>query len=141
MIAALFLLSGAAGMLLYLYQHPTSVTIPLMETYHFPALFVKQIEGDPDAGRKIFNEFCGSCHSATPPIEVNAPLINNKKQWQILEKLGMPWLLERTIKGTGAMPARGGCFECSDAQLQEAIQYMIDENKSCHEGLCSQKKK
>jgi len=37
----------------------------------------------------------------------------------------MDTLLKMTIQGVGAMPARGGCFECSDGQLKEAIIYML----------------
>jgi len=37
----------------------------------------------------------------------------------------MPVLLEHTSEGFGAMPARGGCFECTDEQLELAILAML----------------
>src|SRR5580693_7414535 len=82
------LLSGAFGFLLSIYMHkeikPEAVPIDArkMETFHYPAKFVKQLAGDPQAGRKIFNEFCAACHSEHPPIDVKAPLIGDKKAWE-----------------------------------------------------------
>lgn len=122
-IVLLLGLSGASGFLLSLYvhhDHPQTIKIS-----HSPTSFVKQIKGDKDAGRKIFNEFCASCHSSEPVIGVNAPRINDKKRWEAYGKLGMSALLKLTIQGRGAMPARGGCFECSDEQLKEAVVYML----------------
>lgn len=127
LIILLMALSGVGGFLLSLYVHGIFMA-PLRDEklFHFPVSFVKQIENDHDAGRKIFHEFCISCHGVEPIISVNAPRVNNKKHWDNYRKLGMPFLLERTIKGAGAMPARGGCFECSDEQLKEAVQYILD---------------
>lgn len=126
-IVFLFILSGVSGFLFSLYMHP-----PLDDTqlFHSPTNFVKQIQGDRDAGRKIFNEFCASCHAGEPIISVNAPRINDKNLWGIYRKLGIETLLTMTIQGRGAMPARGGCFECSDEQLREAIFYILSKNQN-----------
>lgn len=99
--------------------------IPITPIHHSPFSFVKQLKGDPDAGRKIFKEFCAACHDANPRIDINAPRVGDHKTWQGLRQLGMESLLSMTIKGAKAMPARGGCFECSDEQLREAIEYML----------------
>ncbi len=99
-----------------------------METYHYPATFVNQLKGDPEAGKKIFLEFCGACHNENPSVDVNAPRIGDKIKWGAYRDLKMPTLLKLTIQGNGAMPARGGCFECSDAQLEMAIQYILDNS-------------
>ncbi len=130
-VIALFL-SGALGFSLSLYLHRDnhfvshSTDVKLMQTFHYPALFVKQLEGDPNAGEKIFKEFCATCHGKPPLIDIKAPRIGDKKIWQaLLQAQGMSTLLNMTIKGFGAMPARGGCFECSDEQLRGAIEYMI----------------
>jgi cytochrome c5 len=133
LIIGALIVSGALGLALSLYMHPNSDTslpssepdVQLIQTYHSPVSFVKQLKGDPDAGRKIFKEFCSSCHAANPIIDIQAPRINDKKLWETLGKLGIPALLDLTIKGVKAMPARGGCFECSDQQLKETIEYML----------------
>jgi cytochrome c5 len=127
LIVFIFAISGLSGFIVSLYLHRQSEDIRFIETYHYPATFVKQLEGDPEAGKKIFNEFCAACHAENPSIEVNAPLIGDVKRWQAYRKLKMPTLLKLTIQGNGAMPARGGCFECSDQQLEMAIRYILDQ--------------
>ena len=130
LIIAILLLSGLLGFFLSLYLHQSpqkkSTDIQLIETFHYPALFVKQLSGDPNAGRKIFKEFCSACHSKQPSIDIHAPRIGDKKAWDIRRKMGMDLLLKMTINGVGAMPARGGCFECSDQQLRETIRYILN---------------
>lgn len=126
-ILSLLFLSGVSGFLFSLYVHRMPhISSREMINVHSPVSFVKQISGDKDAGRKIFYEFCVSCHSAEPVIAVNAPRINDKKKWDSYTKLGIPALLRLTIQGNGAMPARGGCFECSDEQLERAILYILN---------------
>lgn len=126
-------LSGMCGFTLSLYFHARSQTdsndIPVIQTFHTPAIFVKQLEGDPRAGEKIFKEFCASCHANEPIIDIKAPRIGDKKAWQSREKQGMETLLKITANGAGAMPARGGCFECSDDQLRAAIHYILRQNQ------------
>lgn len=127
------LISGVIGFIFSLYQHhnmdsisPQSADTQLIQTFHYPALFVKQLAGDPLAGKKIFKEFCAACHSKTPLIDISAPRIGDKEAWNTRRLWGMTALLNITVNGKGAMPARGGCFECSDDQLKEAIKYMLN---------------
>lgn len=133
-IISLLMLSGLLGFFISLYQHsneevprPVGVTgdVQLIETYHYPSTFVKQLKGDPLAGKKIFKQFCTSCHGNPPIIDIKAPRIGDKKAWKIRQQMGMQTLMQITTTGVGAMPARGGCFECSDEQLEETIKYMI----------------
>lgn len=127
LIILLLLTSGALGFLLsyYLKKSTEHSDIPIIQTFHSPISFVENLKGDPQAGRKIFKEFCASCHDKDPIIDLKAPLMGDKKIWIQLNKINNSILLKRTIEGHGAMPARGGCFECSDAQLNEALQYML----------------
>jgi cytochrome c5 len=133
-IILIFLLSGLIGFLTSLYFHrdieEQQSDTQLIQTFHYPALFVKQLAGDPHAGEKIFKEFCVSCHGKQPLIDVHAPKLGDKAAWSVRRKMGMPALLNITITGVGAMPARGGCFECSDEQLRETIQYIFSESFS-----------
>lgn len=130
-IGLLFFISGVLGFVVSWYQHKKrEPDIQVIETFHTPVSFVSQLEGDPDAGKKIFKEFCASCHSKTPAISVNAPKINDKSVWGALNQLGVKKLLAITVQGRGAMPARGGCFECSDALLEEAIRYMLKASRA-----------
>lgn len=135
-IVLILLMSGLLGFGISLYQHRlhpvssrVSGDVQLIETFHYPTVFVKQLAGDPDAGKKIFKQFCTSCHGNPPIIDINAPRIGDTKTWQIKRLMGMPTLMKITTEGLGAMPARGGCFECSDEQLRETIQYILNQSE------------
>jgi cytochrome c5 len=129
-ILALLLVSGIFGFTLSLYRHPSeSISVDgvhTLETFHYPSLFVNQLRGDPRAGEKIFKEFCGACHRQKPLIDVRAPRIGDQTAWKNRRQLGLEVLLKITVNGVGAMPARGGCFECSDEQLRETIHYILN---------------
>lgn len=128
------LLSGLLGFALSLYLHNqddvilSSSEVQLRETYHYPTHFVQQLNGDRNAGEKIFKEFCSTCHANKPIIDLHAPHIGDRQAWKLREKKGMHKMLKITISGLGAMPARGGCFECSDDQLRDAIKYILHES-------------
>lgn len=123
----ILLLSGVLGFVVSWYHHKSLIapTAQGMQTFHYPTLFVNQLLGDKNAGEKIYTEYCSSCHSPNPVIDINAPATGNEKAWHFRRQLGIDALLKTTINGKGAMPARGGCFECSDDQLRAAIQYML----------------
>ncbi len=127
-----FLLSGIAGFGFYHYTHinksPQMLDVQTIQTFHYPSLFVEQLKGDPHAGKKIFKEFCATCHGNPAKIDIQAPRISDKKAWQLRKQLGMTMLLKITTNGIGAMPARGGCFECSDQQLRETIDYLLENS-------------
>ena len=38
---------------------------------------------------------------------------------------GMETLMASTLNGIGMMPARGTCMDCSDEELQAAVDYMV----------------
>lgn len=132
LIVLLLTISGLLGLLFSLHQRqaePEPAPIPITQTVHTPFTFVKQLAGDKDAGRKIFYEFCASCHGKQPLIDIQAPRIGDRKAWKVKKQLGISVLLDITINGVGAMPSRGGCFECSDSQLRETIQYMLNQSR------------
>ena len=130
-IILILLFSGFFGFLLSFYHEKSNQQQdPLvLETFHSPETFVKQLQNDPEAGKKIFYEFCAACHAKRPQIDIVAPRIGDRKAWRGLRSLGKKHLLSITVHGLGAMPARGGCFECSDEQLQMAVDYIMDNSK------------
>lgn len=130
LMTVVFACSGLCGFLLSWYIHRPQVhQMQVIDNFHHPVSFVAQLSGDQHAGKQIFKEFCATCHAKKPYINIRAPRIGDKKNWQALKMSGMPTLLKVTIKGAGAMPARGGCFECSDEQLQQAIQYILKHSE------------
>lgn len=100
---------------------------PLHAATHHPETFLKSIAGQPDEGRLIFEHFCSTCHASNPEIQLGAPRIHQKQEWKHRVSQGWEKLFEHTDLGMGAMPPRGGCFECTDLQLNSAIRYMIEK--------------
>ncbi len=102
----------------------------MLAAEHHPEDFLASIQNSPDAGEKIYSHFCSSCHAAEPLIPVGAPRVRVAKDWE-------PYIQGKTVEelvkiidnGLGAMPPRGGCFECSDKNLKAAIIYMLPQNK------------
>jgi cytochrome c5 len=100
------------------------LTFSQVESHH-PQEFLKSIKGTKDEGNQIVQHFCASCHAAKPMIELGAPTIGQECEWQPRIKQGIHTLFKHTAEGLNAMPARGGCFECSDEQLMLAILAML----------------
>ncbi len=87
---------------------------------HHPLDWIKSLEGRADKSQQIYQAYCKNCHDSKPVIPLGAPRVGVVKDWQ-----GRKDLLNSTLLGKGMMPARGGCFECSDESLQEVIVYML----------------
>lgn len=94
---------------------------------HHPQAFLQSIKGDPKASEKIYQQFCSNCHARHPLISVGAPRVGDKKAWDRRLKDGYAQLLSHSLEGIGLMPARGGCFECSDEEIKMVIDYMIKQ--------------
>lgn len=125
--------AAVGGLLLSTFMHRPKNRIVLpagavqIKTFHYPISFIAQLKGDSHAGQKIFKGYCGHCHEKDPMIPLGAPKIGDHRLWTVIQKQGIKKLVSLTVNGYGRMPARGGCFECSDAQLKQAIQYIIEK--------------
>ncbi|RMH62106.1 MAG: cytochrome c5 family protein [Calditrichaeota bacterium] len=81
-------------------------------------------------GEKVFNKICFACHKDGV---AGAAAITNKKRWQENADKGLENLMTNIKKGIvngkyGTMPPRGGCTDCTDEDLKDAILYMIHES-------------
>lgn len=92
---------------------------------HHPQDFLNSIAGSKHEGQQIVQHYCSVCHAENPMVELGAPRIGVKSDWELRLKQGMQKIFENTSQGLNAMPARGGCFECSDEQLRKAIEAML----------------
>lgn len=83
-------------------------------------------DGAPN-GAKIVDESCASCHASGL---MGAPRIGDSSEWQgRLQRAGsMAALLSVTQRGKGNMPPRGGESSLSDAELESAVQYMLNKS-------------
>jgi cytochrome c5 len=93
---------------------------------HHPQEFLASLKHDPKAAEKIYQQYCANCHALDPLIPLGAPRLGDKAAWQGRLRKGDAILLKHSLNGIGLMPARGGCFECSDEQIKMVINYMIN---------------
>jgi cytochrome c5 len=105
------------------------LSLTCMAATHHPQDFLSSIAGSKDEGNKIVMHYCITCHAEKPIIPLGAPRIHNKDDWQPRLKQGLNALFKSSNKGKNFMPARGGCFECSDQQLMLAIKALISQEK------------
>lgn len=101
----------------------------LLAEPHKPQQFLKQIAGKADEGAQIVVHYCINCHGETPLIPLAAPTMHSEKAWELRLKQDFDTIFDHSDLGFNAMPARGGCFECSDQQLLLAILALIPKNE------------
>lgn len=94
---------------------------------HHPQELLDKIKDKKGEGEQLVNHFCANCHDTKPLIQIGAPRINNYKDWYPRLKQDINLIVLHTNEGYKAMPARGGCFECSDKQLILATLSMLPE--------------
>ena len=58
---------------------------------------------------------------------MGAPRVGDAKAWQVRLAKGRKLISQHTLEGYRLMPARGGCFECSDAQLEAVVDWMMSK--------------
>ncbi|MCV2403522.1 c-type cytochrome [Marinomonas sp. C2222] len=79
------------------------------------------------SGEQVFNTTCIACHISGA---AGAPRLGEKADWQPRIEKGLESLLATSIKGIGAMPPKGMCGNCSDEELLNSIQFMIDNSQN-----------
>ncbi len=80
--------------------------------------------GTGGAGEAIYNRVCMACHATGA---ANAPKLGDKAAWEPRLGAGIDGLLQTAINGKNAMPPRGTCADCSDADLKATIEFMISK--------------
>jgi len=79
-----------------------------------------------DVGVSVYNSKCIICHQSGV---AGAPKLGDKAAWKPRIAIGIDALLASAIKGKNAMPPRGTCVECTDADLIAAIEFMISKSE------------
>ncbi|WP_330924252.1 c-type cytochrome [Candidatus Sororendozoicomonas aggregata] len=79
----------------------------------------------PRSGEQVYNASCAACHATGL---LNSPKKDDSAAWaERLDKVNGDFktLLAHAINGTsGGMPPKGTCTDCSDEEIQSAIEYM-----------------
>jgi len=85
---------------------------------------------DAAAGKATYDASCAMCHKTGM---MGAPKIGDKADWKPRIAQGMNTMVSKSIKGykgpKGMMPAKGGNPKLTDAQVGNAVAYMVENSK------------
>ncbi|MFC2991825.1 c-type cytochrome [Halomonas tibetensis] len=79
--------------------------------------------GDGIDGAAIYNSVCMACHETGA---AGSPIRGDEAAWADRVGQGFATLLDHSINGIGAMPARGGNPNLSDAEMEAATAYLVE---------------
>ena len=91
-----------------------------------PAADTAVASSGPKSGEEIYNTSCVSCHGTGA---AGAPKLGDAAAWAPRIAAGMDSLLANATNGLNAMPPKGLCMACSEAELQGAIDYIVENSQ------------
>ena len=96
-----------------------------------PYAYAKDLPPETDAGsvskgEKLYESSCKLCHGNDT---MGAPRVGDASAWKAVMEKGMDKVLVNAVKGTGAMPPKGGNMDLSDADIKAIVEYMVGASK------------
>jgi cytochrome c5 len=79
---------------------------------------------DPAKGKLVFEAHCAACHATGV---AGAPKAGDKAAWSARLSQGYPMLYDHALKGIRGMPAKGGNADLPEADLANAVGYLVVE--------------
>lgn len=73
------------------------------------------------SGEAVYNAACMACHTSGA---AGAPKLGDKAAWAPRIAQGNSTLVQHALQGFKGMPAKGGCANCSDAEIKAAVEYI-----------------
>ena len=98
------------------------------------AALLTNVSAAGPGGKAIYDGNCAACHTTGV---AGAPKLGDVDAWGPRIKTGASALYATSLKGKGAMPARGGSASLSDAEVKAAVDYMISQSDSAAKGAAS----
>lgn len=80
----------------------------------------------PRSGSEVYDAVCMACHSTGA---AGAPKIGDTAAWAPRIDKGLDTLIDHALNGFNAMPAKGGCANCPDEEIQAAVEHMVSESE------------
>jgi len=84
------------------------------------------LAADAATGEETYNSKCKVCHANGV---AGAPKLDDKAAWEPRIAQGMDTLMANVTNGLRAMPPKGTCMDCSEADLKAAVEYMVEQTK------------
>jgi cytochrome c5 len=85
---------------------------------------------DVEKGKKVYDTACFACHNSGA---AGAPKLGDKSAWAPRIKKGTDTLTKHALGGfkgdSGFMPAKGGRADLSDADVTNAVAYIVSQGK------------
>ncbi len=82
------------------------------------------------AGKAIYDGGCAACHKGGL---AGAPKLGDKAAWAPRIQQGVEVMASKSVKGfqgkAGMMPAKGGNAKLTDANIGDAVAYMVGQSK------------
>ena len=78
------------------------------------------------SGEDVVKAVCSMCHSTGA---AGAPKTGDKAAWAPRIAQGMDVLVKNAMNGIRAMPPKGTCGACSDAEIKGAVEYLVSQAK------------
>jgi cytochrome c5 len=76
------------------------------------------------SGKEVYLKYCSACHTNG---FAGSPLLKDSDEWQSrLTKKGIEKLISNTYRGFKAMPAKGGCNDCSLDEIEKSVNYILE---------------
>lgn len=82
--------------------------------------------GAARSGDEIVTSKCAMCHTTGA---AGAPKIGDAAAWKPHIAKGLDTLVKNAISGINAMPPKGACADCSDAEIKAAVEVMVNKSK------------
>lgn len=79
----------------------------------------------PRSGEAVYKAHCAMCHASGV---AGAPKFGTA-DWKPHIAKGMPTLYKHAMEGFNAMPPKGMCSNCSEQEIKNAVDYMVDNSK------------
>ncbi|MGO1658055.1 MAG: c-type cytochrome [Marinobacter sp.] len=79
----------------------------------------------PRSGSEVYDAVCMACHTTGA---AGAPKIGDSGAWAPRVDQGMETLIKHAINGYNAMPAKGGCANCPDEEIEAAVEHLVGES-------------
>ncbi|MGH1487362.1 MAG: c-type cytochrome [Cellvibrionaceae bacterium] len=84
------------------------------------------VASGPRSGEEIYNSKCVACHSTGA---AGAPKLGDAGAWAPRIGKGIEVLYTGAINGVNGMPAKGLCMDCSDDEIKQTVDYMVENSK------------
>ncbi|MDP8305788.1 MAG: c-type cytochrome [Candidatus Chlorobium antarcticum] len=82
------------------------------------------------AGKTVYDASCVACHASGI---MGAPKVGLKTAWTSRIPQGLETMVQKSIKGyqgtKGMMPAKGGNAKLTNAEVGNAVAYMVEQSK------------